>query len=101
MGDRLATIDMGRKVGEAAVPLSVGGAKSPSNTISLGSRLCLHTKWHLELSNRLATMHQRYRQTDRQDRQDNGPVAQGEPLSVTVAQKPDISLLRLAPHFVY
>ena len=24
MGDRLATIDMGREVGEAAVPLSVG-----------------------------------------------------------------------------
>jgi len=24
MGDRLATIDMGRKVGEATVPLSVG-----------------------------------------------------------------------------
>ena len=66
MGDRLATINMGRKVGEAAVPLSVGGAKSPSNTISLVSRLCLHTKWHIESSNCLATMHQRYRQRDRQ-----------------------------------
>jgi len=41
MGDRLATIDIGRKVG-AAVPLSV------------------------------ATIHQCYRQTDRQD---NGPAA--------------------------
>jgi len=36
MGDRLATIDMGRKVG-AAVPLSVG-AGSPSNTVSPGPR---------------------------------------------------------------
>ena len=34
MGDRLATIDMGLKVGDA-VPLSVG-AESPSNTMSLG-----------------------------------------------------------------
>jgi len=37
MGDRLATIDMGRKVGGgAAVPLSVGRAGSPSNTMSSG-----------------------------------------------------------------
>jgi len=36
MGDGLATIDMGQKVGGAAVPLSVGGgAGSPSNTMSL------------------------------------------------------------------
>ena len=36
MGDGLAAIDMGRKVcgGGAAVPLSVRGAASPSNTIS-------------------------------------------------------------------
>jgi len=33
MDDRLATIDMGRKLG-ATVPLSVGGAGSPSNTMS-------------------------------------------------------------------
>ena len=32
LGDRLVTIDTGRKVG-AAVPLSVGGAGSPSNTM--------------------------------------------------------------------
>ena len=29
MSDRLATIDMGRKVGEAAVPISVGVAMGP------------------------------------------------------------------------
>jgi len=34
MGDRLATIDMSRKErGGAAVPLSVGGSGSPSNTM--------------------------------------------------------------------
>jgi len=38
MGDRLATIDIGRKVGGAAVPLSVGEARSPSNTMSPGPR---------------------------------------------------------------
>jgi len=37
MGNRLATIDMGRKVG-AAVPIFVGGAGSPCNTMSPGSR---------------------------------------------------------------
>jgi len=34
MGDRLATIDMGRKLGEGSVPLlEGGGAESPSNTM--------------------------------------------------------------------
>jgi len=33
MGDRLATIDMGRKVGGLHVLLSEGGAGSPSNTV--------------------------------------------------------------------
>jgi len=32
MGDRLATIDMGRKVEGAAVPLSVGGELGPNLT---------------------------------------------------------------------
>jgi len=38
----------------------------------------LHAKFHLDLSNRLATVHERHRQdrTDRQtDRTDNGPIA--------------------------
>ena len=44
----------------------------------------LHAKFHLDPSNRLATVHERHRQDrqdtqDRQDRRDNGPVAQGEP----------------------
>jgi len=32
-------------------------------------------KFHLDPSNRLATVHERYGQTDRQDRTDNGPIA--------------------------
>jgi len=39
----------------------------------------LHAKFHLDPSKRLATVHQRHRQTDRQDRQDDCPIAQGEP----------------------
>jgi len=39
----------------------------------------LHAKFHLDPSNRLATVHERYRQTDRQTdrtgRTDNGPIA--------------------------
>ena len=38
MGDRLATIDMGRKLGQALPPFWGGGAGSPSNTMSLGPR---------------------------------------------------------------
>jgi len=37
MGDHLATVDIGRKVG-AAVPLYEGGAGSPSNTMLPGLR---------------------------------------------------------------
>jgi len=59
MGDRLATADMGRRVGVAAVPLSVGdGAGSPSKAMSLGPRpTSVLIKWHLDLSSRLATIH--------------------------------------------
>jgi len=39
----------------------------------------LHAKFHLDLSNSLTTVHERYRQTDRTDRQDNDPIALGEP----------------------
>ena len=34
----------------------------------------LHAKFHLDPSNRLATVHERHRQ----DRRDNGPIAYGE-----------------------
>jgi len=40
------------------------------------SEAYLYAKFHLDPSNRLATVHERYRQTDRQtERQDNGPIA--------------------------
>jgi len=43
-------------------------------------------KFHLDPSNRLATIHQRYRQTDRQDRQRSDSI--GRTVLQTVAQKP-------------
>ena len=52
MGDRLATVDMGRKV-RVAVPLS-GGAGSPSNNLAWAEAY-FHAKWHLDTSSRLAT----------------------------------------------
>ena len=44
----------------------------------------LRAEFHLDLSNRLATVHERYRHADRQTGQDrtghdNGPIAKGEP----------------------
>ena len=47
MGDRLATVDMGRKVG-TAVSHSVGGAGSLSNTMWPG--IYLRAKLHLDSS---------------------------------------------------
>jgi len=65
MGDRLATIDMGRKVG-AAVSLSVGGAGSPSNTMSPGPR---HTSVRSGIVIHPTVWPQYTNVTDRQNRQ--------------------------------
>ena len=72
MGDRLATIDMGRKVG-AAVPLPVVGAGSLSNTMwpelrptFIPSGILIHSAVWPQYTNVT-------------DRQDNGPIALGEP----------------------
>ena len=68
-------------------PFWGGGAGSLSNNIAWAEAyLC--TKWHLHPSNRLATIHQHYKETDMTD--DNSPVAYSKltkPLLVTVAQK--------------
>jgi len=74
-GDRLVTIDMGRKWGGTAVPLSVGGAGSQSNTMwpyprptSVPSGILIHP-----------TVQPQYTNVYRQIGQDNGPIALGEP----------------------
>jgi len=55
---------VGRKVGRLLCPFPWGGAGSSSNTMSPGAEVYFRTKWHLDPSNRLATIHQRYRQTE-------------------------------------
>jgi len=66
MGDRLATIDTAKKWGAAVLfPWGSWVGGSPSNTMSPGRGLYLLINWHLDPSNRLATIHQRHRQ-DRQ-----------------------------------
>jgi len=58
------------------VPLSVGGELGPVTHIVAWAEAYLRTKWHLDPSSRLATIHQRYRHTDRTGRHtDNGPIA--------------------------
>ena len=54
MGDRLATIDMGRKWGGAAV--GAGSPLGPHLTQSRLGEAYLRTKWHLHPSNRSATI---------------------------------------------
>jgi len=82
MGHRLATTDMGQKLGEA-VPLW-GELDRYVKQCGLGQGLPSYTKWHLHPSNRLATIHQGYRQ-DRQDRQRSDSI--GRTVLQTVAQK--------------
>jgi len=55
MGDRMATIDTGRKLEECCAPLGKG-AGSPSNTTWPGPMptFFLRTKWHLDPPSRLA-----------------------------------------------
>jgi len=65
---RLATTDTGRKLG--AVPLWEGELVPMQHNMAWAEAY-LHTKWHLDLPKRLATIHQRLDtgQTDRRDRQ--------------------------------
>ena len=67
MGDRLATIDIGRKLG--AVPLCGRGSLVPILRNVARAEAYPHAKFNLDTSNHLATVHQRYRQTDRTGRQ--------------------------------
>jgi len=66
MGDRLTTIDIGRKLGEGCAPY--GGGKLDPHVTQSDLDGSIHTKWHLDPSNRLATIHQRHRQADMQYR---------------------------------
>jgi len=53
-----------------------------------GAEAYLHAKFHLDPSNRLATVHERYRQTDRTDRRDRQRTDSiGRTVLQTVAQK--------------
>jgi len=73
MGDRLATVDMGQKLG--AMPLLEGASWAPSNTI-LNFILMRPTVWpqYANVTDRTD------RQTDRQTGKDSGPIAYGEPV---------------------
>jgi len=62
MGDRLATTNVARKVGELGPRLT---------QCRLGRGLPPYSKWHPDPFNRLATINQCYRQ----DQQEIGPVA--------------------------
>jgi len=54
MGGRLATVDMGRKLG-GCVPFFLGGLGPHLTQSRLGRGLYRRTKWHHDPSNRLAT----------------------------------------------
>jgi len=62
----LSTTDMGRKLGACMPPFLDGGELGPQPNVAWAAAYLL-VKFHLDPSNRLATIHQRYMQTDRQD----------------------------------
>jgi len=87
MGDRLATIDIGRKAEVCCAPFFGGRSLAPSITmlrepmpISVPSGIFINQPF----GNNTPTL---TLQTDRQDRQENGLVAYGEPLLVTVCPR--------------
>jgi len=68
-------------------PFGGGGAGSPSNTVARAEAY-LRAKFRLDPFNRLATVHERYRQTDRQtDRTGQRTDSVGRTVLQTVAQK--------------
>jgi len=79
----------GPKIGGCVPFLEWGKLGSHLTQCRLGRSAYLRTMWHLDLSNRLATIHQRYKQTDtladRQDRRRSSII--GRTVLQTVAQK--------------
>jgi len=67
----------GPKIGAWLCPLGEGelGPHLAQSGQGLGLGLYMHAKFHLDPSNRFATVHERHRQTG----QDNDPIALGEP----------------------
>jgi len=79
MGDRLATIDMGRKLGAACPFLRELGSDLTQCGVGRGLPPCQVSPTRLPQYSNI-TSRQAGKQTDGQtDRQDNGPIAQGEP----------------------
>jgi len=72
----LVTTDMHRKLGDRALFMG-DKTGSASNTMWPGTRPIPPCQFHVDPSNRLATvcLHQRYRETGQTDRQDNGQIA--------------------------
>ena len=61
--------NFGELAAENRAPPPLGrGAGCPSNNVA-SAEAYLHAKFHLDPSNRLATIHQRYRQDRQTDRQ--------------------------------
>jgi len=97
-GPRLTSVSSGRSIQPfghnkrrpkmGVCPLFFWGAGSPSNTKSPGSRpTSMSIKFNFDPSNRLVTIHQRYRQTDRTDRTGQRCDCIGRTVLQTVAQK--------------
>jgi len=66
----------GPKIGEDGAPLGEGSWVPIEHNVARAEAY-LHAKFHLDLSNRLATIHQRYRvdRTGQTGQTNNGPIA--------------------------
>jgi len=81
---RLATMDMGQKLGRGLCPIFGDWELGPHLTQCGRAKAYLHAKFHLDPCSRLATVHQRQRQ-DRTDRQRSDSIRRT--VLQTVAQK--------------
>ena len=63
-----------------------GGELGPHLTRVARPKAYLHAKFHIEPFDRLATVHQRYRQTDRQDMTEQRSDSTGRTVLETLAQ---------------
>ena len=83
MGDHLATIDMGRKLG--AVAPFWGGELGPIQHNVAWDEAYIRIKWRVDPSSRLATIHQLHIQDRQTDRQRSDSI--GRIVLQTVAEK--------------
>jgi len=97
MGHCLATIDMSQKVGGLLCPFPWEGNWVPISNNVAWAEAYFSTKWHLDASNHLSTIHQRYRQTQRSCSTDTCNGRPKTKIELETAIKMEVTMVALIP----